>query len=855
MAKIVFGDVSTQAVEITAEHFGLNFVTDYERVGDLPWQTYDELVENFGATKLRYPGGVFAEQLFDITDPNASEATLSDGSTSKFMPLHDFLAFCKDAGVSSSVIIPVTQVISDGTFGTRTFNEDWFGEVFQFVYDTMAANGGETVKTFELGNEYEGYMTSAEYGRVASRLAKISQSAIDQYAADYNLGANWEEPEIAVQTWSLNVQGSLTIQELEQRNVAVMNEFSADEIAAVDKVVSHYYYDEGRYLGTGQEQTLENIEDAVFNSVNILNGWEERFNKAFEVEYSEWNVFGKTTELLGMAQIPALIAMFDRFTELGVDGLTMWSAQYHATSMGLNNGTLTASGEILRFMQDELLGFKSLETEETLANAEVSAFTNGDEIVLFISSTSANNTSFSLDPTTSLIGYDVVGAQALVVDATNADGTYRNLENLTHYMEPDLPASIIDFALPSDFELGSSLTLAPHQTIILRLTKEAVDPTVPATPPTGTAQDDILIYDDSHDQYIGLAGFDTVSAADFDTAVHLDLMNDLTADGDRKFSDIESLEGTHLHDILRGDDYENDLDGGLGNDVLVGNGGDDSLFGDFGNDTLYGGTDNDLLVGGAGDDSLFGVSGDDDIHTGLGNDRVYAGKGDDEIHYSGGRDSVDGELGSDTLIFTEDAGDVGVWGDDNVAAAKVGTANFKSIERFEFGSGDDSFNSGMLTGVQVDMGGGKDSSVLISDDNTVLMGSGDDYAVNEGNNNTIFGGAGHDKIFSYLGNLNVVGGTGDDIIYLAEGDDVFVFNAGDGDDIVGRFDVANDQLALDASAMTLIAQRNYDVATNGDGAKLTFDGNQGSIQFKGLSELDVDTMLQTAVDASTLEFI
>ena len=57
-----------------------------------------------------------------------------------------------------------------------------------------------------------------------------------------------------------------------------------------------------------------------------------------------------------------------------------------------------------------------------------------------------------------------------------------------------------------------------------------------------------------------------------------------------------------------------------GNDSIEGGAGNDRLYGQAGDDSLSGGDGNDILVGGEGDDTLTG---------GLGNDRSYGGDGND----------------------------------------------------------------------------------------------------------------------------------------------------------------------------------------------------------------------------------
>jgi len=67
------------------------------------------------------------------------------------------------------------------------------------------------------------------------------------------------------------------------------------------------------------------------------------------------------------------------------------------------------------------------------------------------------------------------------------------------------------------------------------------------------------------------------------------------------------------------------LNGGIGNDVLKGNGGADTINGGLGRDTLNGGGGNDTLIGGAGDDALSGGAGYDVMlfSRGFGEDLVW----------------------------------------------------------------------------------------------------------------------------------------------------------------------------------------------------------------------------------------
>ncbi len=105
-----------------------------------------------------------------------------------------------------------------------------------------------------------------------------------------------------------------------------------------------------------------------------------------------------------------------------------------------------------------------------------------------------------------------------------------------------------------------------------------------------------------------------------------------------------------------------DLDGGDGDDLLVGaegidvcrgGDGDDILVGGDGNDILLGGEDNDLVLGGAGDDLLDGGGGNDSLRAGTGDDNLSGGDGNDSMHGGRGQDTADGGAGRDRAMACE----------------------------------------------------------------------------------------------------------------------------------------------------------------------------------------------------------
>lgn len=91
------------------------------------------------------------------------------------------------------------------------------------------------------------------------------------------------------------------------------------------------------------------------------------------------------------------------------------------------------------------------------------------------------------------------------------------------------------------------------------------------------------------------------------------------------------------------------LNGGAGNDTLLGHQFGDVLNGNTGNDSLNGGSGDDSLGGGDGNDTLLGGVGHDSLDGGAGADLGLGGFGDDGVFGGAGRDLLVGNYGSDMV--------------------------------------------------------------------------------------------------------------------------------------------------------------------------------------------------------------
>ena len=85
--------------------------------------------------------------------------------------------------------------------------------------------------------------------------------------------------------------------------------------------------------------------------------------------------------------------------------------------------------------------------------------------------------------------------------------------------------------------------------------------------------------------------------------------------------------------------------------AIVGSGAANSL--DFSNTKFVGVT---FVDGGAGDDTLVGTSGNDDLRGGAGNDSITGGAGNDSIEDGVGNSTLDGGAGADIFLFRQPTG-------------------------------------------------------------------------------------------------------------------------------------------------------------------------------------------------------
>ena len=287
----------------------------------------------------------------------------------------------------------------------------------------------------------------------------------------------------------------------------------------------------------------------------------------------------------------------------------------------------------------------------------------------------------------------------------------------------------------------------------------------------GGSRSETLVGGEGSDLIVGGARNDTLNGGDGDDV----FLVEGTGDGfDRFFGGdgtdwILGGDGDDAIGINRTFGPENSvevIDGGGGENVLRGTARGDTL--DFSDTTLI---RIDEIQGGRGKDTITGSAGDDTINGGVRNDVLDGGAGDDVFRVEGSGDGFDrfiGGAGLDRILGSD--------GDDLIGFNRTfGPAD--SVEVIDGGAG-----------VDVLRGTTKGDSLDFSA--TDLRG------IEE-----IQGGRGKDTITGSAGNDVIVGGVKNDTMAGGGGDDMFLFQPGDGTDTITDFG-AGDTLRFEARPST-----------------------------------------------------
>jgi Ca2+-binding RTX toxin-like protein len=191
----------------------------------------------------------------------------------------------------------------------------------------------------------------------------------------------------------------------------------------------------------------------------------------------------------------------------------------------------------------------------------------------------------------------------------------------------------------------------------------------------------------------------------------------------------------------------------------LGNGGNDVLRLHFTLDlrgTLNGGSGDDKLIGGALSDVLLGGEDRDTLFANAGNDTLDGGFGDDQLFGADGRDTADYSNRTANL-FVNQFNVQGGFG--SVSEGNGQDIVGLDIERILGGSGDDRF-------------------VGDERNNTFFGGDGNDFLFGRHGNDALHGEGGNDTLIADVGNDFLDGGDGNDTMYGQNGNDTLLARGG-----------------------------------------------------------------------------
>ena len=267
-------------------------------------------------------------------------------------------------------------------------------------------------------------------------------------------------------------------------------------------------------------------------------------------------------------------------------------------------------------------------------------------------------------------------------------------------------------------------------------------------------------------------------------------------------------------------DYGITSNGDAGDNTLIGWVGKDIMNGGYGNDVLWGRNGDDILNGGDGNDELNGENGDDILNGGYGYDTLNGGAGNDILN--GGDFEKDRYLfqkghGQDIINDMSKPNQTSAINDLVFQGAKSADAVFtrsgNNLIISAYGSNDsvtliDYFDYILGSSANSKIDSRLDSRAFnfIFDDRTITyeyLKNNYTFTANGNDQNNIIrgwegknilnGGAGNDTIYGDGSNDILIGGTGNDILYGGGGQkDIFQFEKGHGQDIIGRGIFASD---------------------------------------------------------------
>ncbi|PYZ99398.1 hypothetical protein A6K26_009480 [Gammaproteobacteria bacterium 2W06] len=628
--------------------------------------------------------------------------------------------------------------------------------------------------------------------------------------------------------------------------------------------------------GTGDRILLESTESVTVEEAALIDANSLIFNDdalGTPVSTLEDTADNLTAALSGENAIDLNSGGYQRFTTIRSEDGESIDVAIDATTLGdkavnLENGNFIVTGDIPAVENldqvtttgdiDKLIVSDSSTDLANLSDTAIRNLRNQEGVDEFIGDgpielTAAQIRAFSVDANTTLLNPN--GTVTLVGNPSSA-------ETLQAFSQSDTGYSLLnDNSSDGDGVDGQ------------RLDGRGRDDRIEGT--TGT---DLLQGGDGDDYIIGGGGADQLQGGAGDDLYFFSPNNVVTEAADAGIDEIRTTlvdefdDSNPLPDNVENLRYvagsENNAGPGTVDFTGVGNELDNAIYGGSGNDTLKGLGGSDILFGGAGEDVLDGGAGDDRFIVGtdqfsdqsdpyLGrqfisgspadyaSDEIIGGTGFDTLQFQGDADNDDfaintttvgiervvllGEFRTETLLALEiDASQYGQ-GTGNYDFTDNGSFTPKSVsDSGAFGNesleGDNT--SVTIDGLEIVGSNGANTITGTEFGDWIAGEDGSDDIYGGSGDDVVFGGAGDDKLFGEAGDDLLVGSAGDDRANGGSGDDVFIGGAGS-----DYFDggAGSDTVVVDAgSTITITGETRFTglgtvTATNSSGDKDTFE--------------------------------
>jgi hypothetical protein len=428
--------------------------------------SYAEAAQDLNVTGLRYPGGSLTEEYFDIRNPDSTTATSSQtGETTDFVPISDFMAYAEAEGHAVTIVLPTRHHLTEerDAGGDRMAQIDEEG-IREFVHDLASGvYGGAEIRALEIGNEYwgSGRMNAVEYGRLSSEMSTIIDDELRIVSETYDIDTSnmsvltqmghnyghsriaseyegWDAEEVIADLNARYPDAEITedliwagggINWTGINNQLVKMSFDTEqEINSLDGIIGHVYT---RGTEGSRQYDLDQIHDQWLS--------DERFEDA-EIHITEWNLKSGTSlerDLdYGLFQAHDMLNTVEEFMAAGVDQAHVWPLIQNTSNplcVGFDYSEATAPGEMFAMMSENLPGKMMLDftpgsrqTEYESNTVELHAFTNKEEMVLYIASNSTESEISDINLSNFIAGYDQMDIRVLGVEEGHSPGSTRS---------------------------------------------------------------------------------------------------------------------------------------------------------------------------------------------------------------------------------------------------------------------------------------------------------------------------------------------------------------------------------------------------------------------------------------------